>query len=384
MALGLAALCVLGTSAAPAQAETVRERQWYLDAMHAEGVWAKSTGAGVTVAVVDTGVDAEMPDLVGQVVPGKDYADADGGGLTDADGHGTHMALIIAGTGKSYGGTGTFGLAPGVKIKPFHVTTGEAPITSQGGRASLSQAIRDAADSEAEIINISLGGMSQTWQDAEAVEYALRRGKLIFAGAGNDSSDHLVAYPAAYPGVVAVGAVGKTGRALDDSNRGPQLALAAPGDEIVTTCRGGTGVCRTSGTSDATAIASASAALVWSAHPDWTANQVLRVLINTAGHPKSGIKRSDSIGFGIVRPSHALANPGDPGPPDASPLPELAPKPKPSQTEIPAQAATAANTKEQNSLLSTRNILAAAVVAAVITGISAAALLRRRRKTRFQ
>jgi subtilisin family serine protease len=92
---------------------------------------------------------------------------------------------------------------------------------------------------------------------------------------------------------------------------------------MVHACGGKTGLCKTSGTSDATALASASAALIWSKHPTWTNNQVLRVMLNTIGGPTDGTKRNDSIGYGIVRPRVALQNPGDPGPADEYPLPDL-------------------------------------------------------------
>ena len=98
--------------------------------------------------------------------------------------------------------------------------------------------------------------------------------------------------------------------------------MAAPGDDMVHACGGGTGLCTSHGTSDATALASASAALIWSKHPEWTNNQVLRVMLNTIGGPTDGAKRNDSIGYGIVRPRVALVNPGDPGPADVYPLPD--------------------------------------------------------------
>ncbi|AYV27958.1 hypothetical protein EES41_14625 [Streptomyces sp. ADI95-16] len=91
----------------------------------------------------------------------------------------------------------------------------------------------------------------------------------------------------------------------------------------MTSCIGGSTLCNTHGTSSASALASASAALLWSAHPDWTNNQVLRVLLNTAGKPKDGAKRNDYIGYGVVRPRVAVPNPGDPGPANEFPLPDL-------------------------------------------------------------
>ncbi|MBM7442787.1 hypothetical protein JOC24_006232 [Streptomyces sp. HB132] len=98
-------------------------------------------------------------------------------------------------------------------------------------------------------------------------------------------------------------------------------------------------MCKSSGTSDATAIASASAALIWSKYPDWTNNQVLRVLLNTAGGPTTGEERVDDIGYGIVRPRIALKTPGDPGPADEYPLPDLAAAESPTPSAEPTKAA---------------------------------------------
>jgi hypothetical protein len=159
----------------------------------------------------------------------------------------------------------------------------------------------------------------------KAVKYALEKGSLVFAAVGNDADKtRHVDYPAATPGVVGVAAVGKNLRRTPWSQYGPQVDISAPGEDMVHACGGTTGLCKTSGTSDATALASASAALIWSKHPNWTNNQVLRVMLNTIGGPTDGAKRNDSIGYGIVRPRIALETPGDPGPADEYPLPDLA------------------------------------------------------------
>ncbi|MGK5641517.1 type VII secretion-associated serine protease mycosin, partial [Streptomyces sp. URMC 126] len=311
------ALFLVGTG--PARAETVRSLQWYLDGMRAEEMWKVSTGEGMTVAVIDTGVDDTLPDLRGQVLPGKDFLPSGGGAHKDTKGHGTAMGVIIAGTGKGPDGTGTRGLAPGAKILPLRVLSDTDGWLHED--EAVAKAIRYAADSPARIINMSFASPGKSDGMDEAIRYAVSKGKLLFAGAGNSAQKgNPVLYPAASPGVVAVGAIDKDARVTDESSRGPHVALAAPGDDMVHSCPGGTGVCRSHGTSDASALASASAALLWSVHPDWTANQVLRVLINTAGGAKSGAKRTDSIGYGVVRPRIALKEPGDPGPADVNPL----------------------------------------------------------------
>lgn len=321
----LMGLLLAGVAATPAHAETIRSQQWHLDAMKVDEIWKISTGKGVTVAVIDTGVN-RIPELEGQVLPGAVFpvGDAPGDRDNDYDGHGTGIAAMIAGTGKHPSGDGAYGLAPGVKILPIRVPN----LLEDAKAPSKVAAIRYAADSDAKIINISQGRSGKPEDDrdrAEAVKYALSKGKLVFAAAGNSGhSTNEVEYPAATPGVVAVGAVDAHGEPTNESQHGPQIDLAAPGMDIITACKGKTGVCKTHGTSDASALASASAALLWSAHPDWTNNQVLRVLLNTAGKPVDGSQRNDYVGYGVVRPRVALQTPGDPGPADVYPLPDLA------------------------------------------------------------
>ncbi|MEI7034959.1 type VII secretion-associated serine protease mycosin [Streptomyces pratensis] len=316
--------------AAPAHADPMRSRQWHLDAMKAEEMWAMSTGEGVTVAVIDTGVDDANPDLQGRVLEGLDLAvRTPGDEHTDRDGHGTGMAGLIAGTGKRDGGNGAFGLAPGSKILPIRLTLAEKAKNAAAGlrerNKSVPAAIRYAADSGAKVINVSLafGGGSPNLE--ESVDYALGKGSLIFAGVGNDAEEgNEKMYPAATPGVVGVGAIGRDLQKAAFSHHGPQVDLSGPGVDMVHACGGGSGLCESYGTSAATAIASASAALIWSKYPDWTNNQVLRVMLNTAGGPTDGAERNDYIGYGAVRPGAALTKPGDPGPADVYPLPDLA------------------------------------------------------------
>ncbi|MFJ6372777.1 type VII secretion-associated serine protease mycosin [Streptomyces virginiae] len=321
----LVGLLLAGVAATPAHADTVRSKQWHLDAMKADEIWKTSTGKGVTVAVIDTGVN-RIPELEGQVLSGAVFpvGDAEANKDNDYFGHGTGMAAVIAGTGKHPSGDGGYGLAPGVKILPIRVPDS----LEDASTPSWVEAIRYAADSDAKVINISQGRPGKPEDDREraaAVKYALSKGKLVFAAAGNDgNSINEINYPAATPGVVGIGAVGIDAKPINESQHGPQIDLAAPGDKIVTACKGKTGICTGTGTSSASALASASAALIWSAHPDWTNNQVLRVLLNTAGKPTDGVERNDYIGYGVVRPRVALQTPGDPGPADVYPLPDLA------------------------------------------------------------
>ncbi|MFI1682379.1 type VII secretion-associated serine protease mycosin [Streptomyces sp. NPDC020607] len=323
-------------AAAPAHADTVRSRQWHLDAMHAEEMWKTSTGRGVTVAVIDSGVDETVADLRGQVLDGKDYSDLPGDENSDRDRHGTGTAALIAGTGARGEMAGSYGLAPGAKILPIRMSysserSGQADQLT-GFSRDMASAIRYAADSEAQILNISMGSPNRrdssnvnTPELRAAVKYALSKGKLIFAAVGNTAQKgNELAYPAATPGVVGVGAIDRKIKRTKESQWGPQVDMVAPGDEIWNACAGGTELCKGHGTSASAALASASAALIWSKHPDWTNNQVLRVMINTMQGNDDGWSRDDSVGYGAVRPRIALKEPGDPGPADEYPLPDLA------------------------------------------------------------
>ncbi|MFB6839989.1 type VII secretion-associated serine protease mycosin [Streptomyces sp. NPDC056361] len=322
-------MLLVGIASVPAHAESIRSRQWHLDAFGAEEIWQLSTGKGITVAVIDSGVEKQSPDLTGQVLKGKDFAtDEAGDEFTDYTGHGTDMAGLIAGTGKANGGDGAFGLAPGVKILAVRVpgSVGGKKSQAEANRefnTIMPQAIRFAVDSGAKVVNISQGSPEGSAQLTDAVKYALDKGALVFAAVGNTGDKrNQREYPAATPGVVGVGAVDNKATRIPMSQYGPQVDVVAPGKDTLAACAGGR-VCTSSGTSNATALASAAAALVWAKHPEWTNNQVLKVLLNTIAKPKGGEERSDYIGYGAVRPLRALKTPGDPGPAGVRPIDDL-------------------------------------------------------------
>ncbi|WUH90589.1 type VII secretion-associated serine protease mycosin [Streptomyces sp. NBC_00433] len=327
---------MLSIGALPAQGQTVRQLQWHVDAMRLPEAWKISKGAGITVAVIDTGVDRSIPDLKGQVLDGKSFTYPVDSPYDDKIGHGTGMSSLIAGTGASEGGTGAIGVAPEAKILPIRILNDPRDTNEAASAVSftveLDKAVRYAADSQARVINISQGVPATSLQPNDiaalqsALDYARSKGKLIFASTGNSGEKGSpVEYPAASRGVAGIGALDRNGNALPLSTKGPQVDLSAVGDNISKACPSGIRancVNTSSGTSDASALTSGSAALVWSAHPSWTANQVLRVLLNTASKPTDGAERNDSIGYGAVRPRVALQTPGDPGPADVYPLAE--------------------------------------------------------------
>lgn len=290
----LGSLLLIGGAIAPAaSADTMRDREWYLDRMQAAEMWKTSTGKGITVAVLDTGVIPSVPELTGKVLTGKNFVEPERGAHKDKDGHGTAMAMLIAGDGVN--DQGVKGLSPDAHILPLTVF-GSSKESGTNSIPALVAAIRYAADSEARIINMSLGfedfmlDVGERDQIQKAVDYAVERGKLLLAATGNrGDKENKVSYPAGSIGVAGIGAVDKTSSVTKFSVSGPQVALAAPGEDIPILCGGGTpGYCSSWGTSQATALASASAALIWSMHPSWTGNQVLRVLMNTARQTDRG------------------------------------------------------------------------------------------------
>ncbi|MEU4260343.1 type VII secretion-associated serine protease mycosin [Streptomyces sp. NPDC025273] len=382
-----AALLLVGAS--PVYADSVRSSQWHLDVMRADQMWESSTGEEVTIAVIDSGVDSTNPDLQGRVLKGKDLAEGSPGDEhVDYRNHGTGIAGLIAGTGDA-SGDGAFGLAPSAKILPVRVRDNFGKVNGATGdknfNEDVSVGIRFAVDNGAKVINISLGNNAGSQQLTDSVKYALDEGALVFAAAGNSAEEeNAVEYPAGTPGVVGVGSVGKDLKRAKSSQYGPQVDLSAPGVDMVHACSGGTQLCKSSGTSDATAIASASAALIWSKHPDWTNNQVLRVMLNTAGGPISGDERTDYIGYGIVRPRIALKTPGDPGPAAEYPLPDLAAaaSPEPSKatgaaekSDEPEVAAAASDDSSNTALW-----VGVGVGVAALVGISVALVVIRSRR----
>ncbi|MCX5105455.1 S8 family serine peptidase [Streptomyces sp. NBC_00439] len=380
-------------AATPAAAADVQSKQWYLGPMHSKEMWKVTTGEGIKVAVIDSGVNPSTPSLKGQVLKGFDATGADGDEYDDYDGHGTTMAELIAGTGK---GGGLQGLAPGAKIIPFRVTDTEFQNKHSVNANDTEDAIRAAADSDARIISMSMASDFPGRGEREAVKYAESKGKLFFAGVGNNAGEgNKEQFPASYSQVVGVAATDSAGKASAYSQHGGSVDIAAPGDGIPTWCD--TKFQRycdsEGGTSQATAITSASAALIWSAHPDWTANQVLNVLFDTAGRGdwKKGTL-SNYLGHGIIRPAvNILKGKGNPGAPDISPLTKektsgssaspAASAPgssQPQKKETAGDAVVAGSSKEKDDGSSLGLIIGGAA-AVVVLGGGAFVLTRKRR-----
>ncbi len=319
--LGALAIASAGLAPGAVAADGGQPKQWYLDAMGAKEIWKYSTGKGVKVAVVDTGVNPDTPSLKGQVLVDEVPKAAKYHVTQDYDGHGTSIAEIIAGTGAD---GSVKGLAPEAKIIPIRVGLDQLRDGDERAKSLTSaEAIRAAADSDAKIINMSYGSRYYNSEEEVALKYAASKGKLLFASTGNTGDQgNKRNYPSMDPYAVGIGAIDKTGTVGNFSSYGNQVDLAAPGLDVQGWCDNTfTKYCAESGTSAASAIASASAALVWSAHPDWTANQVLRSFIDTAGRTWAKNKPSKYLGYGIIRPRRVLIDKDiDPGPANRDPL----------------------------------------------------------------
>ncbi|WP_035839314.1 type VII secretion-associated serine protease mycosin [Kitasatospora azatica] len=286
--------------AAPATTvvHTVPPQQTRLDPQRA---WTLTRGGGVTVAVLDSGVDASVPQLAGHVLPGADVVGGSGRGDSDCVGHGTFVAGLIA--AQPTPGIGFAGLAPDVRILPVKQTTNG----QDGSSASLAQAIVAAVAGGAQVINISLSADAPSDELQTAVQYALQRNVVLVAAAANSARQgNPVTYPAAYPGVIAVGAVDETGKRSDFSETGSFLDLVAPGTNILSLGTRGPGHALDQGTSFATPFVTAVAALVRAYHPELTPAQVKHRLEVTADHPGTALP-NPQVGWGMVDPYAAVA-----------------------------------------------------------------------------
>jgi type VII secretion-associated serine protease mycosin len=308
----LAVAMILAASAAtmparPALADSIRSTQWYLSNLHVTDAHRRTEGAGVTVALIDSGVNADHRDLRGAILPGTDVNPGENGdGRKDVDGHGTEMAGLIVGRGHG-SGDGVLGIAPEAKILPI-----SAPIGTFSGGDFMMAAIDFATAHHAGVINMSFGAM-----DDDTLHAAIRKAQaadiVLVASSGNEEKQGYD-YPGRYPEVLSVGAYARDGKIAPFSVTGSQVDLAAPGVDIVTTSNRSTDdYYEGQGTSEATAIVSGAAALVRAKFPDLSAAEVVHRLTATADD--AGVKgRDDSYGYGRLDLVKALTA-------DVAPLP---------------------------------------------------------------
>jgi subtilisin family serine protease len=265
--------------------DPLRPQQWALDALQIESAWSAGTGVDVDIAVVDSGVSGDHPDLAPRVCSGVAFLASDGvarlgQGATDGNGHGTHVAgIAAAGTGDR---TGTAGVAPSARIMPVRVLGADGT----GSSSDVARGITWAVDHGAEVINVSLGGGYSSAVDV-AVDYAERQGVLVVAASGNAGPNGARNYPAALDDVLAVASHDQGGAISSFSTQGDYVDLSAPGSGIVSTYPDGRWASM-SGTSMATPHVAGAAALLLAAQPELTPAQLrarLRATATDAGVP---------------------------------------------------------------------------------------------------
>lgn len=302
--------CPAGLSPAPAQ--QIGATPWPQDRYDLDRLDGIADGAGVVVAVLDSGVAAGQPNLDGRVLPGADLLAAGGDGGQDCVGHGTAVASIIA--ARPVAGAPLRGVAPGAEILPVRVT--ERTAANQTGvrdapADGLATAIRLAVDRGAGVLNISIT-VAASPALASAVAYAVAHDVVVVAAAGNqhrsDGGADPVPYPAAYPGVVGVGAIGPDGQRLAESQVGGYVKLAAPGGSVIGAAQP-RGLATFAGTSFAVPFVAGAAALVRQRYPQLSAAGVAQRLYATADPAPDGAP-STSYGYGVVDPYRAATAAG--------------------------------------------------------------------------
>ncbi|WP_157631661.1 S8 family serine peptidase [Catelliglobosispora koreensis] len=272
--------------------DNISEGQWFHSYMQTTEANKITQGEGITIAVIDTGVDASHPDLSSSIVAGTDFVDQTDG-RSDTNGHGTAMAGLAVARGR------VAGVAPKAHVMPVRVA-----IVDLGGSASLAQGIIWAAQHGAKVISISRGSPSQESRLDFAIQEAAKADAVVVAAVGNKPNDSSVIYPAAIPGVLAVASIGKDGNRAPNSVTGPEVMIAAPGDGISST-RPNNGYGVTNGTSNATAIVAGAVALIRAKYPQLKAQDVIKRITATATD-KGAPGRDPEYGFGVLNLMAAL------------------------------------------------------------------------------
>jgi subtilisin family serine protease len=326
---GLTTACagVLALGAPRASADSVRDgQQWVLNMLGTPDAWTVSQGKGVTVAVLDSGVNPGVSDLAGSVIGGPDLTGVSTPASSpDWGQHGTWMASIIAGHGHGAGGdSGIIGVAPAAKILSVRVI----PDKNDPGygtyeheqetkvQTSLASGIRYAVDHGADIVSMSIGYSAQSAAVRSALQYANGHGVVVVASSGNSGGTPFVqrhdfaplSFPADYPGVIGVAAVGTGGSAAGFSSDNLSVQVAAPGVNVPAQGRDGQ-YWLVSGTSPACALVAGVAALIKSRYPGLAPNLVARALTSTTRY-RSADGYDQQVGFGTVDAAAALSAAG--------------------------------------------------------------------------
>lgn len=359
----------------PARAE-VPTLPWAQQVLDPQRAWPYSRGSGVLVAVIDSGVDGDHPQLrrAGKVLAGRDfYFNGSLPGNFDCVSHGTGVASIIA--ADPLPGIGFAGVAPDTRILPVRISDRDVSDQGQALRIDpqvVAYGIRYAADQGAKVINLSLAGLDDFPAIRQAVAYAVAKDAVVVAAAGNaqrDATTELPSYPAGYEGVLGVGAVDIDGARMSASQIGTYVGIVAPGVKVLAATRVD-GHAYDDGTSFAAPFIAGTAALVRAAWPQLSAPQVIQRLKATASPARGGLD-SDAYGAGLVNPYRAVTDGLDLSKPAA--LPAYLPPP-------PDQARLGQLAWEARTATSATWLTLASAGGIVLTALTAAFLPRGRRR----
>lgn len=277
---------------------------WGLSLYGIPATWRETRGAGVTVAVLDTGIDETHPDLADAIDEARDFTRARSG-ASDRVGHGTHVAGTI---GARQNELGVVGVAPECRLLVAKVLGDDG----SGSAASVVAGIDWACEQAADVLSLSLGSPEPSREIQAAIERAAAAGKIVLCAAGNEGRENAVNYPARWPETIAIGAVDRHGRLAPFSSRGPEVDLCAPGEDVLSTYLRG-GYAKLSGTSMAAPFVSGVVALMLAKHcrqggatPIEEREQVVEHLLRTA--TDAGPRGKDPhYGFGLIHPAGALS-----------------------------------------------------------------------------
>jgi membrane-anchored mycosin MYCP len=357
-----------------APGKTITTTPWPQQMLAPQRTQHLSNGSGVTVAVLDSGVDATtQPQLRKQIYASTDFIDPKSNGRTDCTGHGTQVAGIIAAVGREP--IAFRGLAPAAHLVSARVSDSEGETGLSAGTTGLAHAIDWAVQQQhADIINISLTTAADDQPLRDAVARAEAAGTVIIAAAGNKGAPtdgNPVLYPAAYPGVIGVGAIDPTGHRWPGSEHRNYVDLVAPGADLISTQAGGGVVDGLNGTSYAAAFVTGTAALVLSRDPGMNPHDLANRLYATATPAPGGLD-STEYGHGIVNPYSAVVDLTTGARPGV--LPGLSPSPA-----DPAEVARTAAWSRSGRLAGTLTGIGILLALVVLAASRALPLGRRRR-----
>lgn len=387
----LVLLVATSVTSSPAYADDVRDGQWYLGPMGITAAQAITSGDGVKVAVVDSGVDGSVQDLRGAVTAGKDFSgkgSSNGQRPVDRAHHGTNVASLLAGRGHG-SGAGVIGVAPRAQLLSASIKT-----LSDTSGDQVAAAVRWSVDAGARVINLSFGGGAGA-PELAAYRYAQSKDVVLVAGSGNDGSDQLEP-PCSLAGVVCVGGIDRNLQHDPKSNTGRRLSIVGPyatraGSEktpddlarlpAVEPALAPTLYAGVAGTSFATPVVAGTVALIRAKFPQLNAANVINRLLRTATPAGNG-RPNESYGWGIVDAHRALTAdvPTVKRNPLGSLVPAVAASPQSGQSEQPTPPSLIGGAHDSGGVSTD---LVVGVVLAVMVIVFFAFLRRRMRRSKM-